>query len=229
MRSWAVSQPNTPKSSSKSLTSHTTFVPSSKVRPSQPIFAPKAKDKFYVIAFSSVTRTYTIYYAVGDKKTLFTQVLGSEEEFQAYMKRINAAARPYGVTIRVEGAVSLSRNAHKLVALAHRRHGYKVQAKVVDRIFSEQFEHAQDIYNNDDCLIRVGVETAGLTEQDIRLELADDDAETRLNREVELAREVASVEAVPCVTVLGRFKVGGYQEEHVFEKLFQKIYEEQLM
>lgn len=163
-----------------------------------------------------------------DKRQWYVNALGGEDQFTAYLARIDAACEPYNVHLNFSGGFGPSRNAHKLVALAHRRHGAQVQARVVDRIFADQFENGVDV-TDEDALIRIGAEAAGLTAEDVRLELGDEDAATRIHREVEHAREVGGVEAVPCVLVLGRFKVGGYQEEKVFEDLFNKIYSEQLM
>lgn len=45
----------------------------------------------------------------------------------------------------------------------------------------------------------------------------------RVDEVAERARREFGVEAVPCVVVQGRYKVGGYQEGVVFERLFDKI------
>jgi len=44
-----------------------------------------------------------------------------------------------------------------------------------------------------------------------------------VRRKAEAAVEERGVEAVPCVIVLGRYKVGGFQREDVFETLFDRI------
>ncbi|KGQ04926.1 hypothetical protein BBAD15_g9831 [Beauveria bassiana D1-5] len=77
-----------------------------------------------------------------------------------------------------------------------------------------------------EVLAQIAADGLGLDREDVFLELADDDATRRIDREVEAAREERGIEAVPCVTVLGRFKVGGFQDAQVFTDLFDKIYEE---
>lgn len=64
--------------------------------------------------------------------------------------------------------------------------------------------------------------TAGLDDVAVRAVLRSEEAGRMLEDEVRSAA-VGGVEAVPCVTVQGRFRVGGYQESDVFEGLFDKI------
>lgn len=64
---------------------------------------------------------------------------------------------------------------------------------------------------------------AGIPEAVVRTGLEDEEAGRRVDALAQAAREVIGVEAVPCVMVQGRYKVGGYQEGHVFESLFDKI------
>lgn len=68
----------------------------------------------------------------------------------------------------------------------------------------------------------VGRDVGGLAGEDVMRVLKGEKDGWALENEV---RETATggVEAVPCVTVQERFRVGGFQETEVFEALFDKI------
>lgn len=163
-----------------------------------------------------------------NRRDFVLKALGSQSEADALMERIQGAADEQGMSINWNGNFGPVQNAHKLVALALRRHGVAVQARVVERLFHDQFVLGKDIFD-DDLLVRVGREAAGLDEDDVRLELADQDAGKRLDREIDHAREIKGIDAVPHVIVLNRFKVGGYQEKEVYEDLFNKIFMERIL
>ncbi len=143
------------------------------------------------------------------------------------MDRMNAAAANYNMQIDFSSSVGPTRDAHKLVALALRRGGRAAASRMVELLMHTQFIEGNDV-SQEEVLVRVAAAAMGLAAQDVRLELADEDATRRMDRDVEETREVRGIEAVPCVTVLGRFKVGGFQEEQVFSDLFAKIYEEKM-
>lgn len=139
------------------------------------------------------------------------------------MERIYDAASQEGIDINMNGNFGSMRNAHKLVALTLRRHGNVIQGRVVEQLFQDQFVNGKDMFE-DDWLVKVGREVAGLDEQDIRLELADDEAGRRLDRDVSHCKDVKGIQAVPSVMVLDRFQVGGLQKREVYEDLFNKIF-----
>lgn len=189
----------------------------------------KSLYKYPCYEFSEISvLTYVLLLPEYDKRQFILDALGGiQPKYDALMERICGAAAQQNIDMNLNGNFGSTRDAHKLVALALRRHGTTVQGRVVDYLFKAQFERGMDLFE-EDCLVEAGIKAAGLSADDIRLELADDDAGKRIDREVEQARELKDIEAVPCVTVLGRFKVGGYQEANVFEELFDKIYAERL-
>lgn len=75
-------------------------------------------------------------------------------------------------------------------------------------------------------LARVGVEAGGLEAGEVEQELASAEAQRLVDGEARRAREEEGVQAVPAVTVQGRYRVGGYQEGEVFESLFERIWTE---
>lgn len=158
---------------------------------------------------------------------LYASMMPDADKLRALLDRIAAKGADYGLTFDLSGNLGPTRNAHKLVALAMRRGGRKAQALMVEMLMKSQFVDAHDL-SDDDVLARIAGESLGLDREDVFLELADDDASRRIDREVEAARETHGIEAVPCVTVLGRFKVGGFQDSQVFSDLFAKIYDEKI-
>ncbi|OAA74389.1 DSBA-like thioredoxin domain protein [Akanthomyces lecanii RCEF 1005] len=151
-----------------------------------------------------------------------------EDKLRALLERVRAAGEQHGLTFDYAGRTGPTRNAHKLVALAMRRGGRQAQALMVERLMRTALVHGRDVSDPDVLAQVAAADGLALDREDVFLELADDDATRRVDREVEAAQEARGIEAVPCVTVLGRFKVGGFQESHVFTDLFAKIYEEKI-
>lgn len=92
----------------------------------------------------------------------------------------------------------------------------------MEQLFRGHFEQGRDI-TDADWLVQVGEQAAGLDAADVRRVLESDVAGAGVDDEVRSASVERGVEAVPCVTMQGRYRVGGYQEESVFENLFEKI------
>ncbi|XWW98729.1 hypothetical protein V2A60_006731 [Cordyceps javanica] len=157
----------------------------------------------------------------------YASAVPEEDKLRALLDRMRGAGAAHGLRFDFSGRIGATRDAHKLVALAARRGGRRAQALMVELLMRAGLVEGRDI-SDADVLARVAADGLGLDREDVFLELADDDATRRVDREVEAAREARGIEAVPCVTVLGRFKVGGFQESQVFTDLFTKIYEEKI-
>ncbi|KAL5091456.1 hypothetical protein Trisim1_003062 [Trichoderma cf. simile WF8] len=138
-----------------------------------------------------------------------------------FLSRIQVTGAKYDIAFSIRGMTGSTRPAHRLIALALHELGAAAQARVVETLFQGHFEDGRDI-SDEGWLISVGV-AAGMSEAVVRLGLEDEDAARRVDAMAEAARDVIGVEAVPCVMVQGRYKVGGYQESQVFESLFEKI------
>lgn len=157
----------------------------------------------------------------------YQNAMPEEDKLRGLLERITQSGRHYGLAFDYSGRIGSTRNAHKLVALAMRRGGRQAQALMVELLMKSSLCEGKDL-SDADVLARIAADGLGLSREDVFLELADDDATRRIDREVETAREARGIEAVPCVTVLGRFKVGGFQDSQVFTDLFTKIYEEKI-
>ncbi|KAH7312406.1 thioredoxin-like protein [Stachybotrys elegans] len=135
--------------------------------------------------------------------------------------RLRTAGSKYGVIFSWLGRTGSSRNAHTLSNLVLERLGSAAQARVVEQLFAGHFEHGRDI-SSQQWLLEVGCQ-AGLPEEEVRAMLRSDAAARATEWAARRAREQHGVEAVPCMTVQSRFRVGGYQDQDLFETLFEKI------
>ncbi|QUC21113.1 uncharacterized protein UV8b_05356 [Ustilaginoidea virens] len=160
-----------------------------------------------------------------DKVFLYDEWSGGQGRFQAHLDRVAAAGARYGVKFSVSGVMGPSRSSQILIANVLRRRGPAAQARVVEALFRAHFLLGQDL-SDEDFLVRLGSETAGLPADLVRADLRDGDNGRLVDCQAEEAVEEKGVEAVPCVTVLGKYKVGGFQDAHVFEELFDRIWEE---
>lgn len=146
----------------------------------------------------------------------------SPEKLRVFTSRLQKAGARHGVSFSVTGTTGPSQPAQRLLALALSTRGAASQAVLLDALFRGHFEAGADIAD-EEWLVRVARSAAGLDDDAaVRAVLGSDEAGMMLEDEVRSAA-VGGVEAVPCVTVQGRFRVGGYQEEGVFEALFDKI------
>ncbi|KAH7271312.1 thioredoxin-like protein [Fusarium solani] len=156
----------------------------------------------------------------GDKRTLYEKIM-SPEKLRIFTSRLQKAGARHGVSFSVTGVTGPSQPGHRLLALALSTRGAAAQAALLDALFRGHFEAGADIAD-EEWLVRAARSAAGLDDVAVRAVLRSEEAERMLEDEVRSAA-VGGVEAVPCVTVQGRFRVGGYQESDVFEGLFDKI------
>ncbi|KAM0439855.1 hypothetical protein ACHAPT_000952 [Fusarium lateritium] len=156
----------------------------------------------------------------GDKRTLYEKIM-SPEKLRVFTSRLQKAGARHGVSFSVTGATGPSQPAHRLLSLALSTRGAAAQAALLDTLFRGHFEAGADIAD-EEWLVRVARSAAGIDDVAVRAVLRSEEAGRMLEDEVRSAA-VGGVEAVPCVTVQGRFRVGGYQEADVFEDLFDKI------
>lgn len=159
------------------------------------------------------------------KIALYDEMAGGPGKFQPHLDRVSAVGAHYGLKFSVTGDTGPTRASQILIANILRRRGPAAQARVVEALFRSHFLDGKDI-SDEDVLVSLGSETAGLPADVVRSDLRDDDNGRFVDDEAEAAVEEKGVEAVPCVTVLGKYKVGGYQEQEVFEKLFERIWAE---
>lgn len=145
----------------------------------------------------------------------------SPEKLRLFTTRLQTAGARHGVSFSVNGTTGPSQSAHRLVALALQARGPAVQSAVLDALFRGHFEHGEDIANAS-WLMHVGRTEGQLDEDDMKAALLGPDAGKALEEDVRSAA-VGGVEAVPCVTVQNRFRVGGFQEADIFEGLFDKV------
>ncbi|EFY90512.1 DSBA-like thioredoxin domain protein [Metarhizium acridum CQMa 102] len=159
------------------------------------------------------------------KIALYDEMAGGPGKFQPHLDRVSAVGASYGLKFFVRGDTGPTRASQILIANILRRRGPAAQARVVEALFRSHLLDGKDI-SDEDVLVSLGSEIAGLPADVVRSDLRDDDNGRFVDDEAEAAVEEKGVEAVPCVTVLGKYKVGGYQEQEVFDKLFERIWAE---
>ncbi|UNI22590.1 hypothetical protein JDV02_008465 [Purpureocillium takamizusanense] len=160
-----------------------------------------------------------------DKLSLYDEWSGGSANFQQHLDRVRSAAAPYpDLRFRVAGSTGPSRLSQVLIAAVLRRRGPAAQARVVEALFRGHFADGRDV-SDEDWLVEVGRDEARLPADVVRADLRDEGPGglRGVDDEAEAAVEERGVEAVPCVIVLGRYKVGGFQREDVFESLFDRI------
>lgn len=158
----------------------------------------------------------------GCDKASFYETEAHPNNFHAVLDRIRAAGSRHDITFRFSGRTGPSRDSHKLIALALQQRDSAAQARVVEHLFRGHFEQGRDL-TDEGWLVSVGRDAAGLDPDDVRRALASDVAGASVDDEVRCASVERDVRAVPCVTMQGRYRVGGYQDQAVFEDLFEKI------
>lgn len=160
-----------------------------------------------------------------DKLSLYDEWSGGRDNSRQLLDRVRAAGARYGLTFSITGQTGPSRLSQVLLASVLRRRGPLAQARVVEALFRGHFVEGRDI-SDGDWLAALGRDVAGLPEDVVRAELRDHGRARLVDEEAEAAVAEEGVEAVPCVLLLGRYKVGGYQDEDVFVKLLDRIRDE---
>ncbi|KAF5666894.1 dithiol-disulfide isomerase [Fusarium denticulatum] len=156
----------------------------------------------------------------GDKRALYEKLM-SPEKLRLFTSRLQTAGARYGIEFSVTGKTGPSQSAHRLVALTLETRGANVQSAFLDALFRGHFENGADVAD-EAWLMHIGRTEAKLEDSDMRAALLGPGLGKTLEDEVRTAA-IAGVEAVPCVTVQKKYRVGGYQESDIFESLFDKI------
>ena len=144
----------------------------------------------------------------------------------ARIERLRLLGEKYHIDFSLAGQVGPSRSSHKLVALALQRKGHAAQAALVEALFHGHFEEGRNI-SDEVWLAERAVSVAGLEKEEVGRCLGSEEAGLDVDSMVQQARiGKADVLAVPCVTVQGRFRIGGFQETPVLEALFDRMWKE---
>ncbi|KAI9900630.1 hypothetical protein N3K66_004892 [Trichothecium roseum] len=200
--------------------------------------------KYPAMEFELLYRPFYLYpflHTTCPKKTLYETAVGPEN-FPAWRAKILSAASPHGLTFSslTTGTTGPSRPSHTLLSLALQQRGPAAQSALLDALLQGHFELGKDIFD-EAWLAEVATGTGtgttteteggpgvGLDAESVARALASPEAAREVDDEAAVARAERAVEAVPCVTMQGRYRVGGYQDAKVFEDLFEKIYREEL-
>ncbi|TPX10238.1 uncharacterized protein E0L32_001435 [Thyridium curvatum] len=145
------------------------------------------------------------------------------EDRAQLLRRLGAAAAPYGTRWSWAGRLGSSRASHRLLRLARGR-GSDVQGRLLDEIFRGVFEEGQDVA--DPAFLARAAAGLNLGGDEVRRCLREQDA--GVDEEARAAREDDEISTVPTFVVQGRWRVGGMQGKEVFARLFDKAIKAQL-
>ena len=163
---------------------------------------------------------------IGDKQTIY-EAIAKPEKYSAVSERINKNGRKYGINFSIYGITGPSQASHLLIAYTLSTLGQEAQSEVVEAIFRGHFEEGRDI-TDEIFLLEVGARVGLKSDEVRRVVRGEEGFVTRICGNASIVEEevrramVMGVRAVPCVTVAERFMVGGFQEERVFEDVFEK-------
>ncbi|CAM1501917.1 Fc.00g039010.m01.CDS01 [Cosmosporella sp. VM-42] len=154
-----------------------------------------------------------------EKRGLYEKTM-PPERYALFTNRITQASRTHNINFSLAGTTGPSQPSHALLSHILQTLGAAAQGAAVEAIYKGQFEDGRDV-SDVEFLAEVG-RAAGLQEEVARRVVRDENAWRMVEEDVaRAARE--GVEAVPCVTVVGRLRVGGYQEGGIFEEVFEKV------
>jgi predicted DsbA family dithiol-disulfide isomerase len=177
--------------------------------------------------------------SVPSMQDYFTAKYGPQKA-RAFFARVEEKGRPLGIGFRWDGPSGSSWDSHKLLLRAmdvdneeegaggagevdgqHRRRGGRMGA-LLDRLFRGAFEESRDVSDKEflaGCAVELGVVGSAKEAMEV---MENEEFGRRVELESERARR-NGIEAVPSYLVQGRYFVGGMQEPHVFEGVFERV------
>jgi predicted DsbA family dithiol-disulfide isomerase len=145
----------------------------------------------------------------------------TEEQINNMLEKQAEAGRPLGINFKGAGKLGNTRDSHRLIQLGKIK-SPEVQTMLVEELFSGVFEHEQDITSHE-FLLKAALK-AGLDEAEVKDWLANDKG----GKEVDEEAQNMDISGVPTFIIQGKYEVGGARNSEVFDKIFQKIKEEEV-
>lgn len=137
------------------------------------------------------------------------------------MGQVTSAAAAEGIEIDWDRALAANtRTAHRLLGLARRDHGEKVQRALTDRLFAMHFTRGGNIADIDQ--LAAEAEAVGMDAARARSYLESDEGVAELDAEFRSARELG-VRAVPTFVFNGKWTVEGAQPVATFLKAMEEV------
>lgn len=140
------------------------------------------------------------------------------------MPKLIATAAEYGINFSFTGTTGHSRSSHILLALTLHHLGASAQEQVLEELFRGHCCEGRDV-SDESWLVDVGLR-AGLSEVIMCKEFDSYAARKGVDGAAKEAKESDGIKAVPSITIQGKYRVGGYQEHSVFEKVLEKLCKE---
>ncbi|HEX8358723.1 MAG TPA: DsbA family oxidoreductase [Longimicrobium sp.] len=134
---------------------------------------------------------------------------------------VAAAARGEGITMDFERALAANTlGAHRLLRLAEREHGAKVQHALAEALFAAHFTHGADI--GDPGVLAGIAASAGMDPARVRAYLASDEGLAEVREEIRAARQIG-VTAVPTFVFERKYGVQGAQPVAAFLQTLEAV------
>jgi predicted DsbA family dithiol-disulfide isomerase len=150
----------------------------------------------------------------------FSQRFGAEKA-RAMQERLRIVGKQESIDFSFAGKIGRTRDAHRLIHLAHSK-GTKVENAVVLELFKSYFEGEGDVTSHE-TLVDVGV-NGGLERAEVQAWLKTGKGGEEVDAEVNEANE-KGIRGVPNFTIQGKYEVDGAQDPQDFMEVFVKVKE----
>jgi len=157
-----------------------------------------------------------------DKQELYASKFGAQRT-QMMQMHLSRLAQPLGITFAFGGKTGNTRDSHRVVALAHKQGGSRLQNAVMEEFFKAYFEVNEDISDREVLVRRAGM--AGMKEDEVKAYLESGEGGKEVDQEVAMAKR-RFVGGVPDFVVNERYEVQGAEEPDAFLEIFERIRKE---
>lgn len=156
-----------------------------------------------------------------DKQAMYESKFGAERT-AAIQQRLSGEGSKVGIKFKYGGKTGNTRDSHRLIAMAGKTGGTKLQNRVVEELFKGYFEEEQDITDLQ-VLKKAGLD-AGLEEAQVDEWLGGNAGGKEVDEEVNVAR-ASLVTGVPHFVINGKYEIQGAQDAEGFRRIFERIKE----
>ena len=153
----------------------------------------------------------------------YARKFGGEAEAAKILHRLRAVGEGEGLDLNIADAVhGNTRNAHRLLWLAHQVGGPELQDAVAERLFRAYFSEARDIA--DQASLTALAADAGLEPSLVEAMFAGDQGEAEVDAELRRS-DLLGVTGVPFFLFDGRVAVPGAQDPEVLAEILGDVVE----
>lgn len=156
-----------------------------------------------------------------DKQAVYESKFGADRT-AAIQERLSREGSKVGIKFKYGGKTGNTRDSHRLIQMAGKTGGAKVQNRVVEELFKDYFEEEKDI--TDLQVLKEAALNAGLEEASVNEWLGGNAGGPEVDAEVKEAR-AGLVTGVPHFVINGKYEIQGAQDAEGFRRVFERIKE----